>query len=167
MRLMSLLDVILRRRSIRRYENKEISKDMLDKIVEAGRQSPSAANRQPYRFVIVTDSEIKKELKGRFSRFLKDAPVVIVGCANPKALLTGKWATVDTTIALENMALAAWSLGIGSCWIGSFNEEKTKELLKIPENWKVVALVTFGYPAEQPKPRKKKPTNELFSLNQF
>ena len=164
---MSLLDVILRRRSIRRYENKEIPKDVLDKIVEAGRQSPSAANRQPYRFVIVTDSEIKKELKGLFSRFLKDAPVVIVGCANPKALLTGKWATVDTTIALENMALAAWSLGIGSCWIGSFNEEKTKELLKIPEDWKVVALVTFGYPAEQPKPRKKKSTKELFSLNQF
>ena len=167
MRLMSLLDVILNRRSIRRYENKEIPKDVLDKIVEAGRQSPSAANRQPYRFVIVTDSEIKKELKGLVSRFLKDAPVVIVGCANPKALLTGKWATVDTTIALENMALAAWSLGIGSCWIGSFNEEKTKELLKIPEDWKVVALVTFGYPAEQPKPRKKKPTKELFSLNQF
>ena len=164
---MSLLDVILNRRSIRRYENKEIPKDVLDKIVEAGRQAPSAANRQPYHFVIVTDSEIKKELKGRFSRFLKDAPVVIVGCANPKALLTGKWATVDTTIALENMALAAWSLGIGSCWIGSFNEEKTKELLKIPEDWKVVALVTFGYPAEQPKPRKKKPTKELFSLNQF
>ena len=164
---MSLLDVILNRRSIRRYENKEIPKDVLDKIVEAGRQSPSAANRQPYRFVIVTDSEIKKELKGLFSRFLKDAPVVIVGCANPKALLTGKWATVDTTIALENMALAAWSLGIGSCWIGSFNEEKAKELLKIPEDWKVVALVTFGYPAEQPKPRKKKSTKELFSLNQF
>jgi len=164
---MSLLDVILSRRSIRRYEKKEIPKDVLDKIVEAGRQSPSAANRQPYRFVIVTDSEIKKELKGRFSRFLKDAPVVIVGCANPKALLTGKWATIDTTIALENMALAAWSLGIGSCWIGNFNEEKTKELLKIPEDWKVVALVTFGYPAEQPKPRKKKPTKELFSLNQF
>ena len=164
---MSLLDVILRRRSIRRYENKEIPKDVLDKIVEAGRQSPSAANRQPYRFVIVTDSEIKKELKGLFSRFLKDAPVVIVGCANPKALLTGKWATVDTTIALENMALAAWSLGIGSCWIGSFNEEKAKELLKIPEDWKVVALVTFGYPAEQPKPRKKKSTEDLFSYNTF
>jgi len=164
---MSLLDVILNRRSIRRYENKEIPKEVLDKIVEAGRQSPSAANRQPYRFVIVTDSEIKKELKGRFSRFLKDAPVVIVGCANPKALLTGKWATVDTTIALENMVLAAWSLGIGSCWIGSFNEEKAKELLKIPEDWKVVALVTLGYPAEQPKPRKKKPIKELFSLNQF
>ncbi len=87
---MSLLDVILSRRSIRRYENKEIPQDILDKIVEAGRQSPSAGNRQPYRFVIVTDSEIKKELKGMLSRFLENAPIVIVGCANQKALLTGK-----------------------------------------------------------------------------
>ena len=134
LRFMSLLDVILGRRSIRRYENKEIPKDVLDKIIEAGRQSPSAANRQPYRFVIVTDSEIKKELsKELFSRFLKNSPLIIVGCANTKALLTGKWATVDTTIALENMVLAAWSLGIGSCWIGSFKEQKIKELLKIPE----------------------------------
>ncbi len=164
---MSLLDVILNRRSIRRYENKAIPKDVLDKIIEAGRQSPSAVNKQPYHFVIVTDSELKKDLKGLLSRFLEKAPVVIVGCANTKALLTGKWATIDTTIALENMVLAAWSLGIGSCWIGSFNEQKIKELLKIPEKWKVVALVTFGYPAETPKPRKKKPTNDLFSLNQF
>ena len=140
---------------------------MLDKIVEAGRQSPSAANRQPYRFVIVTDCEIKKELQGLFSRFLKNDPVVIVGCANPKALLTGKWATVDTTIALESMVLAAWSLGIGSCWIGSFKEQKIKDSLKIPQDWKVVALVTLGYPAETPKPRRKKPSTELFSLNQF
>ena len=140
---------------------------MLDKIVEAGRQSPSAANRQPYRFVIVTDCEIKKELQGLFSRFLKNDPVVIVGCANPKALLTGKWATVDTTIALESMVLAAWSLGIGSCWIGSFKEQKIKDSLKIPKDWKVVALVTLGYPAETPKPRRKKPSTELFSLNQF
>jgi len=162
-----LFDVILNRRSIRRYEDKEIPKDVLDQIVEAGRQSPAAANRQPYHFVIVTDSEIKQKLPGRFSGFLKNAPVIIVGCANPKALLTGKWAIIDTTIALENMVLAAWSLGVGSCWIGSFNEQKIKELLKIPKDWKIVALITLGYPAETPKPTKKKPANELFSLNQF
>ena len=167
MRLTSLLDVILNRRSIRRYENKQIPKDILDKIIEAGRQSPSAVNKQPYHFVIVTDSEIKKKLKSLFSRFLEKAPVIIVGCANTKAILTGKWATVDTSIALENMVLAAWSLGIGSCWIGSFNEQKVKEMLKIPKDWKVVALVTFGYPSEAPKPKKKKPTDELFSLNHF
>jgi len=106
-------------------------------------------------------------LKGLLCRFLKNAPIVIVGCANPKAFLTGKWAAIDTVIALENMVLAAWSLGIGSCWIGSFNEQKIKKLLKIPENWKIVALATLGYPVEQPNPRKKKPANELFSHNEF
>jgi nitroreductase len=165
--VMSVLDVILGRRSIRRYEDKELPKDVLDKIIEAVRQSPSAANRQPYRFVIVTDPEIKKTISGLVARFLKSAPVVIVGCANPKAMLTGKWATVDTTIALENMVLAAWSLGVGSCWVGSFNEQKVKDSLKIPQDWKVVALVSLGYPDETPKQRKKKTANELFSLNQF
>lgn len=164
---MSLLDVILSRRSIRRYENKEIPKDVLDQIVEAGRQSPSAMNIQPYRFVIVKKSEIKKEMKSIFSRFLEKAPVIIVGCANPKSRLAGKWAIGDTSIALQNMVLAAWSLGVGSCWIGSFNEKKTKQTLKIPEDWKVVALLTLGYPAETPKPRKKKSTDELFSNNVF
>ena len=164
---MSVFDVILSRRSIRRYEKKEIPQDVLDKIFETGRQSHSAANRQPYSFIIVNDSEIKQKLSGTFSHFLKNAPIIIVGCANPKALLTGKWATVDTTIALENMVLAAWSLGVGSCWIGSFNEQKIKELLTIPKDWKVVALITFGYPAETPKARKKKQTKDLFSINQF
>ncbi|MEJ2114264.1 MAG: nitroreductase family protein [Flavobacteriaceae bacterium] len=116
---------------------------------------------------MVDDSELKQELPRRYSRFIKKAPVVIVGCANIKAPLIGKWATIDTTIALENMILAAWSLGVGSCWIGSFNEQKVKNLLKIPKDWNVVALVTLGYPAETPKARKKKPVNELFGINQF
>ena len=164
---MSLVDVILSRRSIRKYAEKDIPQDVLDKIMEAGRQSPSAANRQPYRFIVVTKPEIKNELPGLVSRFLKNAPVVIVGCANPKALLTGKWATIDATIALENMVLAAWNLGIGSCWIGAFNEKKVKAKLQIPENWKVVALLSLGYPAENPGPRKKKEQSELFSFNKF
>jgi nitroreductase len=65
------------------------------------------------------------------------------------------------------LVIAAWALGVGSCWIGDFREEKVKELLKIPDKWKVVALVTLGYPAEQPKQRKKKPVEELFSFNSF
>jgi nitroreductase len=164
---MSLVDVILSRRSIRKYDDKDIPKDVLDKILEAGRQSPSAANRQPYQFVVVTESEIKKELSGLVSGFLKNAPVVLVGCANTKALLTGKWAVIDTTIALENMVLAAWSLGVGSCWIGAFNEQKVKNALQIPEKWKVVALISLGYPAENPESRKKKEKSKLFSFNRF
>ena len=165
---MSPIDFILSRRSIRRYEQKEIPDEVMEQIFEAGRNSPSAANVQPIRFIILKDHEIKKKLSNNlFSRFIKDAPVVIVGCADVKARLTGKWAVVDATIAMQNMVIAAWTLGVGSCWIGAFNEEKVKELLKIPDKWKVVALMPFGYPAEHPKQRKKKPFEKMFSFNSF
>ena len=165
---MSLLDLILTRRSIRRYQNKEIPEEVLQQILETGRQAPSAANRQPIRFVVVNNHRILKILcDNLITRFVKYAPLAIVGCANTKSLLTGKWAVVDATIAMQNMVIAAWSLGIGSCWIGACNQRKVKELLKIPDKWKVVALLTFGYPAEQPKPRKKKPFDRIFSFNQF
>ncbi len=166
--VLTAIDMILSRRSIRRYEKKESPNEILNKILEAGRQAPSAANRQPLHFVVVTDDNIKKELsKGLFNRFIKDSPLTIVGCANTGDRLTGKWSIVDTTIALQNMVIAAWTLGIGSCWIGDFKEDKVKELLKIHNKWKVVALVSFGYPAEHPKPRKKKSITEIFSFNGF
>lgn len=167
-KVLDVMDVILSRRSIRQYEQKEIQTEVLNKILEAGRQAPSAANRQPIHFIVVTEDNIKKELsKGLFNRFIKDSPLTIVGCANTGARLTGKWSIVDTTIALQNMVIAAWTMGIGSCWIGDFKEEKVKELLQIPNKWKVVALIPFGYPAEQPKPKKKKPVTELVSFNKF
>ena len=165
---MSLVDSILSRRSIRRYEKKEIPNDVLNQILETGRQAPSAANRQPLQFIVVTEENIKKEFsKGLFNRFIKNTPLIIVGCANTSDFMTGKWAVVDTTIALQNMVIAAWAMGIGSCWIGDFKEEKVKQILQIPDKWKVVALVTFGYPDEQPKPRKKKPLTKLVSFNKF
>jgi nitroreductase len=165
---MSVVDSILSRRSVRKYQNKEIPQEVVNQILEAGRQAPSAINKQPIRFVVVKDGEITKDFSSAlFNRFVKDAPMVIVGCADVKSLLTGKWAVIDTTIALQNMVIAAWSLGVGSCWIGAFNEEKIKQLLKIPQKWKVVALVTFGYPDEESKPKKKKSVEELFGFNSF
>jgi nitroreductase len=165
---LSLVETILSRRSIRRYEKKEIQNDVLAKILEAGQQAPSAVNRQPFHFIVLTDDNIKNELsKGFFNRFIKDSAITIVGCANTGDLLTGKWSIVDTTIALQNMVIAAWAMGVGSCWIGDFNEDKVKQLLKIPDKWNVVALVSFGYPAEQPKPKRKKSVEELVSVNVF
>ncbi len=165
---MSSIDTILTRRSIRRYEVKDIPEEVLQQILEAGRQAPSAANRQPIRFVIVKDHDLLKVLCDTLlTRFVKYAPIAIVGCADVKSLMTGTWAVVDATIAMENMVIAAWTLGIGSCWIGACNEEKVKDLLKIPDKWKIVALVTLGYPAEKPEPRKKKSFEELFSFNSF
>jgi nitroreductase len=166
--LVSVVDSILSRRSVRKYENKEIPQEVVDHILEAGRQAPSAINKQPIRFVVVKDGELTRNFSSAlFNRFIKDAPMVIVGCADIKSLLTGKWAIIDATIALQNMVIAAWSLGVGSCWIGAFDEDKIKQLLKIPQNWKIVALVTFGYPAEEPKPKKKKAIEELFGFNSF
>ncbi len=165
---MSLMDVILTRRSIRQYETKEIPQEVLRQILEAGRQAPSAANRQPIRFVVVKDPDILKVLcDSILARFVKYAPAAIVGCADVKSLLTGKWAIVDTAIAMQNMVIAASTFGVGSCWIGACDEDKIKELLKIPDRWKVVALVTFGYPAEHPGPRQKKSFEDMFSFNSF
>jgi nitroreductase len=165
---MSLIDLILCRRSVRSYENKDIPEEALKQILEAGRQAPSAANRQPVRFAVVTDHEMLKSLcDALITRFVKSAPVAIAGFADEKSFLTGKYAAIDTTIAMQNMVIAAWALGIGSCWICACNEEKVKKLLKAPDRRKFFVLSTFGYPAEQPKPRKKKKFEELFNFNSF
>jgi len=167
---MSLVDVILSRRSIRRYEQKEIPKDVLVQILEAGRQAPSAANRQPWHFIVITDYEIKKELsKGLVNRHIKNSAFTVVGCAYTGLwhIGTRKWSIVGTSIALQNMVIAAWAMGGGSCWIGDFRENKVKQLLNIPDKWEVVALISFGYPAEKPEVKKRKRIEEIVGFNKF
>ena len=93
--------------------------------------------------------------------------MTLVGCANTNAILTGKWAIVDTVIALQNMVIAAWAMDVGSCWIGAFKESTVRQLLQIPKNWAIVALVSMGYPDEQPKPRKKRAITQLINYNVF
>jgi nitroreductase len=170
MLFMSLVDVILSRRSIRRYEKEEISKDVVDKILEVSRQAPSAANRQPWHFIVITDYEIKKALSnGLVNRHVKNSAFTVVGCAYTGLwhIGTRKWSIVGTSIALQNMVIAAWAMGVGSCWIGDFRENKVKQLLSIPDKWKVVALVSFGYPAEKPKAKKRKRIEEIVGFNKF
>ena len=165
---MSLVDVLLSRRSVRRYEKKTVPEEALKTILEAGRQAPSASNVQPWHFIVLTDDKIKEQLShGRWNTFIKDSAVTIVGCGYIGNDYGRKWSTVDTTIALQNMVIAAWAVGIGSCWIGDFKEEEVKELLSIPDDQKVVALISFGYPAEQPGSKQKKPLTEIVSYNGF
>jgi len=164
---MSLVDLVLSRRSIRRYEQKDIPKDVLDRVLEAGRQAPSAMNRQPWHFVVLMDYGIKKKLSGGlFNRHIKDSAFTLVGCAST-GIIDRKWSTVSTSIALQNMVIAAWAMGVGSCWIGDFKEEQVKQLLNIPDKWKVVALVSFGYPAEKPKAKRRKPLEKIVGFNKF
>lgn len=146
---MDVFEAVKSRRSVRSYLPDPVPKEKLDRILEAARLSPSAMNRQPWHFIVVTDKEKRKSLSaGNFAHFLEDAPLVIVGCADRDASL--KWRVVDTTIAMQTMVIAATSEGLGTCWIGSFNQEKVKGLLGVPPNFEVVALLAVGYAREGP-----------------
>lgn len=161
-----VFDVVKKRRSIRKYRPSTLPKEVLLTLLESARLAPSAKNLQPWHFIVVLDQELKNKLvdacKGQ--KFIADASVIIVGLANTKI---SRWAIIDTTIALTQIMLVAHDLGLGTCWIGAFYEDKVKELLKIPEEWTVVGLLVVGYPDEEPPPRPRKSLDEIVSENYF
>jgi len=170
---MEVFDAILARKSVRAYDSKPVPEDVLMKVLEAGRLAPSASNRQPWFFLAVTDQEKRNALTaGPYAKFLKESPVVIVGIGDPQT--SAEWCVVDVTIALTQMVLAATNEGLGTCWIGSFYEDKVKEALGIPGRLKVVAMLAVGYPREKldlgakiVRARNRKPMEEILSFEQF
>ncbi|MDO5713346.1 MAG: nitroreductase family protein [Tissierellia bacterium] len=168
---MSIYEVIQNRRSIRKYQDREIPKEILDKILEAGRLAPSASNEQNWKFIMVTEPKLLQKVASSMPQdFGRDAKAILVSigekdsrqmrCEQPKA-------TVDLSIATSYMQLVAWEEGIGSCWIGSFYADVVKEALNIPENMTPVALTTLGYPGENPDPRFRKSKDEVISYNKY
>jgi nitroreductase len=147
-----ILNLLKSRRSIRIYQDKPIPQDLLLQVLEAGRWAPTGANLQPWHFIAVTDAETRKRI-GEVARFffiksshVEKAPVVLVlGFDKHK----GKYGRYDATLAGGNMMTMATSLGLGTCWIGAFDELKVKEILEIPENIEVIGLITLGYPDEK------------------
>jgi len=165
---MNVVEAIKSRRSIRKFKPDSIPPEVLKKILEAGRLSPSAGNRQPYKIIAVTDEKLREEMsKGRSNKFIKDAPVVVVGCDRVGDDWSRRWSMVDTTIALEHIVLAAWSMGVGSCWIGDFSKPTLRELLEIPQDYEIVAQIALGFPEEVPNEREKKPFEELVCFEKF
>ena len=145
---MDVFEAIQKRKSNRNYEPSKIPRATLEKLLDAARLSPSAKNIQPWHFIIVTDEEKRKILsKGLFAKFLNDAPVVIVLCGDQKA--SPDWYVVDVALAGENMVLAATAEGLGTCWVGSFDEKDVKALLGVPDDLRVVALLAVGYSVEK------------------
>ncbi|MFH7882160.1 MAG: nitroreductase family protein [Candidatus Aenigmatarchaeota archaeon] len=171
---MEVFTAIKKRHSVRSFEDKEIPKEKILKILESGRLAPSAQNIQPWHFIVVTENDKKKEIaKSQFGKFLKDCSAIIVGCGDKKA--SPKWYKVDVSIAMENMILAAVSLGLGTCWVGSFDEKEVKKLLKIPEKFEIVALIALGYEKKKIDLqgkflhliRRRKELKEIASFNEF
>jgi nitroreductase len=171
---MDVFDAIKKRRSIRNYKPTPVPKEKLEKILEAARLAPSASNVQPRHFIVVTDTERREALAtGMFARFLKQTPMVIVACGDEKK--SPKWYAIDVAIAVENMVLAATGEDLGTCWIGSFDETKVRNVLKIPENLRVVVLLAVGYPSGKESlaskalrfVRKRKSLDEIVSFEEY
>jgi nitroreductase len=145
---MDVFEAVQERRSIRAYQDTPVPREKLEKILEAARLAPSARNAEPWHFIAVTDSEKRKILsKGRFAKFLTQAPLVIVACGDKKA--SPDWYAIDVALAVENMILTATSEGLGTCCVGSFNEKEVKAALKVPENFEVLLLLAVGYAREK------------------
>ena len=151
---MEILNLLKSRRSIRVYQDKPVSQDLLLQILEAGRWAPTGANLQPWHFIVVTDPETRRQIGGvaRFlfikSSHIGKAPVVLILGFDTRK---GKYGRYDVTLAGGNMLTMATHLGLGTCWIGAFDKKKVKEILGIPEQIEVIALITLGYPGESPE----------------
>ena len=172
---MTFLELCRKRRAMRKYHPDPIPTETIRRILEAARHAPSAENRQPWRFIVVTEPEIRADLKRCYPRkwFLEsDPPVIIVACGVPseswhkldefygEEYFEDYW-KVDVAIACEHVVLAAEAEGLGSCWIGGFNEKRLRDLLQIPDEWRVLAMISIGISNEDPtelrgeKERKK------------
>ncbi|RKY44419.1 MAG: nitroreductase [Candidatus Omnitrophota bacterium] len=157
---MDIFEAIKKRRSIRKYKDKQVEEEKILKILESARLAPSAKNLQEWRFIVVRDKEKRKKLSeaARNQKFVEEAPVVIVCCAETDEyrMTCGQLSyPIDVAIAVEHMVLTAVEEGLGTCWIGAFYEDKVKEILNIPEEIKVVELLTLGYPDEEPPSRSR------------
>lgn len=169
---MSVQSVISQRRSIRAYLDYPIEDEKLRLVLEAARLSPSARNRQEWQFIVVQDGETREKLAAATNGkpFVGEAPVIIVACATEAeyVMSCGQLAgTVDTSIALSFLILQAHELGLGTCWLGAYNEKEVKELLGIPPHVRVIAMTPLGYPAQHPDAKSRKKPEEIVSYDRY
>jgi nitroreductase len=169
---MDVAAAIRGRKSVRSYTDRAVEREKIEQVLEAGRLSPSANNRQEWKFIVVTQPETRQKLvRGAMNQaFIAQAPVVLAACAteSDKVMMCGHPTyAVDVSIAFAYMLLQAYELGLGTCWIGAFNEEEVKTILAVPRNVRVVALSPLGYPAGDPGARPRKGMAEIACWETF
>jgi len=169
---MDFKEVIQSRRSVRKFRAEEIEEEDLREILEAARLAPSANNLQPWKFVVVK-SDKKKRLIAQAAggqEFVGEAPVIIVACATGRGGFIGGYMEswpVDVAISITHLLLAAWDRGLGTCWVGDFDEDKVKEICEIPPEVRVVALIPVGYPVKIPQAVPRRPLEKIMSKDVF
>lgn len=150
---MNVYEAIATRKSVRSFLPKDVPEDVLLRMLEAARLAPSASNRQEWRFLVVRDREKRVSLAeaAHKQEFIAEAPVVLVCCAetdNHVMACGQKCYPIDVAIAMDHLCLCATAEGMGTCWIGAFDEERIKLLLAIPPDTRVVGLLPLGFPRE-------------------
>jgi nitroreductase len=169
---MDTFESIYKRRSIRKFTNQPIENEVMEKLLDAARWAPNGGNINAWRFVVVT-SEFQKKLLLKFAPGISNMPAaMIVICIKPKQKKQLKEATrlmymADAAIASENIALAAYALGIGSCIVISFASVAIGPILNLPDNISPYLMITLGYPDEIPEPPPRLPINEIAFQDEY
>lgn len=170
-RIMDVYEAITKRYSVRAYEDRPVEEDKLQRILDAGRLAPSARNLQAWKFVIARDEQLRAALaKAADQSFLAEAPIIIavVSIEPDRKMYCGIAAgPVDCAIAIDHMTLAAVAEGLGTCWIGHFDQDACCELLAVPPKAKIIELLALGYPAAAAPPKKRKAISEVVSYDSF
>jgi len=161
---MDTLDCIKARTSVRSYKPDPVPEGLIDKILEAAVNAPSAGNTQDWEFVVVRDLKNRKALSEAAlgQGFVSQAPVVLVVCSDLRRISAAYgsrgenlYSIQDTAAAVQNIMLAACDLGLGTCWVGAFSEDKVKSVLSLPEHLRPLAIIPVGYPSSIPKKPKR------------
>lgn len=169
---MEVMEAITKRQSIRDYEDRPVPEEKLRKVLEAARLAPSASNRQEWKFIVVRESKRRQELARAAGgqSHVAQAPVVIAAVATmPEYVMRcGVPAyAVDLAIAVDHMTLAAVDEGLGTCWIGAFSQEQARDILEVPENYRIVTLLPLGFPRQTGRPKTRKSIDEIVCYETF
>jgi len=157
---MDVIRAIGERRSVRKYENRELARDVLIQLLEAARMAPSSGNLQAFDILVVQDSALKTKLAKASGNqdFVAGCSAYLVGVAKRGI----HYEMIDLAIALDHLSLRAVELGLGTCWVGDFEPEEISHILGIPQDMEVMICMTVGYPAGKTLLRSRKPISQLF-----
>jgi len=179
---MEVLEAIRTRRSIRKYKSDPVDDKTLETVLEAARQAPSWANTQCWHFVVVRNAETKGKLSDTLNDTnpardaVRNAPLVIVACAEKgksghkdgePVTDKGDWFMFDVALAMQNLVLAARSLGLGTVYIGRFEAREVDRILSVPDGYCAVAMTPLGYPDETKEPRPRKELGEIVHYDKW
>ena len=172
---MDVLEAIRTRRAVRRFAAKKIPEDALARILEAGTCAPSSGNLQNWEFVIVRNRESKKRIAeiAFGQEFVADADVLVIVCSNQQKILrygergAKLYAAQNVAACVQNMLLAAHSMGIGSCWVGAFDERELVDFLELPSHVIPHAIIAFGYPGETPEMPPRIPWKKITHAEKY